>query len=113
MELNLKELTIEDIIKFCKEHDSIEWLKETASKQVEYKVYPKIKVPKIDKKTGEQARNAKGELLYTVTSDKTKEPTIEMRDISFIQLKSEFIAHFALGEPKKKKLTMYEMIAAL
>lgn len=113
MELNLKEMTIKDIGEWCIANEQTEWLKATGAKKVEYKVYPKIKVPKIDKKTGEQARDAKGNLLYTTVSDKTKEPIIEERPISFIQLKTEFIEHFSLGEPKKKKMSMYDYIASL
>lgn len=113
MELNTKNLTLEQIIEFCKEHNDIAWLKETAAKKVPVEVYPKTKAPKIDPETGEQLKSAKGKPLFVSVPDTTKEPTVEMRPISFIQLKSEFMAHFALGEPKNKKPTMYDIIAAL
>ena len=108
-----KNCTIKDIMAWCKENGQIEWLKAKAAEEVEYKVYPKKKAPKIDKKTGEQARNAKGELVWTTVADKSKEPSVELRPISFVQLKTDWIAAFGLGEPKAKKKTMFDMIAEL
>jgi hypothetical protein len=93
---NYKEWKIEDIIKWCVENNQVEWLKATAAKKVEYKIYPRTKV---DGKS---------------IADKTQEPKIETRPISFIQLKAEWMEAFGLGEPKKpKKPTMYELIAEL
>lgn len=92
----VKDLKIEHIIKYCQEHGEVAWLKEIAAKKVEYKVYPRVKV---DGK-------------YTV--DKSQEPKIEMRPISFIQIKTAFLEKFGLKEPAKaKEPTMYDLIAAL
>ena len=98
-EANLyRELDLPGIIAYCQGQgpEAIAWLKETAKKKVPYKVYPRIKV---DGK---------------VRADKTQTPKIEMRPISFVQLKTEFLEHFHLAQPAKpKKPTMYEIIDAL
>ena len=93
-----KYMTIEEIIKYCQDKgpDAVAWLKKTASQEVEYKVYPRIKV--------------EGKW----TTDKTAEPKIVKRPISFIQIKSEFLEEFGLAAPKKaKEPTMYDIIANL
>ena len=94
--MDYKKANIEDIIAWCKANNQVEWLKATAAKQVEYKVYPRTKV---DGKS---------------VADKSKEPVIEMRPISFVQIKTEWMDAFGLGAPKKpKKKSMYELIAEL
>lgn len=111
---NYKKYQIQDIIKWCEENNQVEWLKVAATKEVEYKIYPRMKVPKIDEKTGEQERDEEGNLKYTHVADRSKAPKIVMNPISFIQLKSEWMETFGLGEPKKpKKKSMYELIAEL
>lgn len=82
---------IEDIIKWCQENNQVEWLKETAKKKTPYKVYPRV-----DGK-----------------ADKTQEPKIEMRPISFVQLKTEFLTKFMNYEKAEKKVTMYDLIENL
>jgi len=98
-ETNLyRELDLNGIIEYCKGQGpaGIAWLKETAKKKVPYKVYPRTIVDG-------KAR-----------ADKTQEPKIEMRPISFVQLKMEFLTHFNLAQPAKAKApTMYEIIDAL
>jgi hypothetical protein len=94
--MDVKNLTIHDIINYCQEHNEVAWLKATAAKKTEYKVYPRTKV------------NGKA------VADKSQEPRIEYRPISFVQLKMEFLQHFKLApEPKAKKATMYDLIANL
>ena len=93
--MDYKNLDIHGIIAYCQEHNEVEWLKATAAKKVPYKVYPRIKV---DGKA---------------VADKTQEPTIEYRPISFVQLKVAFLEHFKLATPAKKKETMYDLIANL
>ena len=94
--MDIKNLDIHDIIKYCQEHNEVAWLKETAAKKVPYKVYPRVKV----------------EGKWKV--DKSQEPKIEMRPISFIQIKTEFLAKFNLAPAKKEKApTMYDVIASL
>ena len=94
-EVKVKDLTIGDIIAWCREHDQVAWLKETAAKKVPYEIYPRIKV---DGKS---------------CADKTQAPKIEMRPISFVQIKSAFLEEFKLSTPKEKKSNMYDIIAAL
>lgn len=97
--MSYKDMTIEDIIKWCQENKQVDWLKKTAAKEVEYKVYPRVK--------GEDGK------YYT---DKKAEPKIEMRPISFIQLKLEFVKEFMpeiAPKAQAKKPTMHERIANL
>ena len=97
--MDYKKMDINDIIDWCKEHGEVAWLKETAAKKVEYKVYPKVK-------------DASGKMV----ADKSATPKIEMRPISFIQIKIAFCEKF-MPEimPKKKegKSSMYDLIASL
>lgn len=96
--MDYKNMKIEDIISWCKEHGEVAWLKETAAKKVEYKVYPKIK--------GEDGK---------MHVDKSVEPTIELRPISFIQIKLAFVEKFMpeIAPKKAKKKSMYDLIAEL
>lgn len=93
--MDFKTMKIEDIISWCQANNEVAWLKETAAQKVPCKVYPKV--------------NGK--------ADKTQEPTVEMRPITFIQLKMAFVKKFMPEiAPKAKaqdKKTMFEMIAAL
>ena len=90
-------MTIDDIIAYCQEHNEVAWLKDIAAQKVEYKIYPRVK--------GENGK---------MTVDKTQEPKIEMRPISFIQIKAAFCEKFGLGMPKQPaQPTMHEKIAAL
>lgn len=94
--MDYKNIDIHYIIKYCQEHNEVAWLKATAAKKVPYKVYPRKKV---DGKS---------------VADKSQEPVIEMRPISFVQIKTEFLEHFKLSSPKKpKEPTMYDLIANL
>lgn len=98
--LSYKEWTLEAIIDYCKAHGQVEWLKATAQKKVERKVYPKVEsTSKNGKKSWKQ--------------DKSAEPTIEYVPISFVELKGEFISKFIETTPKKKKASMYDIIANL
>lgn len=94
--MDIKNLDIHDIIKYCQEHNEVEWLKATAAQKVPYKIYPRTKV------------NGKS------VADKSQEPKIEYRPISFVQIKTAFLEKFALAAPKKpKEPTMYDLIANL
>lgn len=95
--MTYKSMTIEDIIAWCKQHDQVEWLKAECKKKTPYKVYPRVKV--------------EGKSVV----DKTAEPKIEMRPISFIQIKSDFVEQFMpeLKPKKVKKTTLYERVEAL
>lgn len=96
--MNYQDMSIEDIIEWCKANNQVAWLKETASQKVEYKVYPRVK-------------DEKGKWH----SDKTATPTIEMRPISFIQIKIAFVNKFMpeIAPKAQKKESMYDRIMAL
>lgn len=97
--------TLPDIIDYCKKHDAVDWLKATAKKEVAVTVYPRISVVK----TRED-----GTTYKTTEADKSQKPHVEMRRISFVQLKTEFLEKFALMPAKKAKAaTMYEIIDSL
>lgn len=95
--MNYQDMSIEDIITWCQENNQVAWLKETASQKVEYKVYPRVKV---DGKW---------------TTDKTATPKVEMRPISFIQIKIAFVNKFMpeIAPKAQKKVSMYDRIMAL
>lgn len=97
--MDYKKMDINDIIDWCKEHDEVEWLKATAAKKVECKVYPKVK-------------NAEGKLV----TDKSAKPKVEKRPITFIQIKIAFCEKFMpeiMPKKKDKKPSMYDLIASL
>lgn len=100
--LTYKDMDIQDIIKWCKENDQIEWLKEKASDTVACKVYPRIKV-----------MNEAGKMVSV--ADKSQKPKTEMRPITFIQIKNDFVEEFMpeLLPKKKSKATMYDLIKNL
>ena len=101
--MNFKTMGIEDVIEWCKANNQIEWLKKTAAKKTECKVYPRKKVV-----------NADGKLVSV--ADKSKEPKIESRPISFVEIKYEFAKKFMpeiLPKAKEMKASMYDIIAAL
>ena len=102
MEMNYKDMKIEDIIFWCVENNQKEWLKAEAAKKMPFKVYPRVKV-----------KNEDG--TYSWKVDKTKEPTIEERPISFIQLKLNFVNKFLpeLAPKAKEKVSMYDKIKNL
>ena len=97
------DITIENIIDYCKENGKVDWLKKEAAKTVDYKVYPRVKKVNEDGKT-------------VSVADKSQKPTIKKEKISFIQIKKAFCEEFMpekLPEKKDKKPTMYELIAKL
>lgn len=101
MEMNYKDMKIEDIIFWCVENNQKEWLKAEAAKKMSFKVYPRVEV-----------KDEEGNSTWK--ADKTKEPTIEERPISFIQLKINFVNKFMPEiAPKKKKVSMYDKIKNL
>lgn len=97
------ELTLEDIISYCKLNNKVEWLKATAKKKVTIKVYPRTTY------TDENGKNR-------TKADKSQEPTEKEVPIPFTMLREEFITECMpeVKKPKKpKKLSMYDIIAAL
>lgn len=100
-----KEMDIKDIIAYCQEQgpEAVAWLKETADIMVPYKVYPRMKVQK----------EVDGEIKTVSVADKSQEPKIEMRPISFVQIKTAFLEHFNLKPAAEKKPNMYDVIKGL
>jgi hypothetical protein len=99
-EMGFKDWQLEDIVQWCKDHGEVAWLKAEAAKTVERKVYPKVEsVSKSGKKSWKL--------------DKTQPYTIEYVPISFVELKSNFLAKFFDRKPKEKKPSMYDIIANL
>lgn len=96
--MDFKTMTIEDIIAWCQQNGKVDWLKAKAQEKREYKVYPKVK--------GEDGK---------MKADKTQAPTIEMRPISFIQIKKDFVETFMpeIAPKAEKKETMFDKIMAL
>lgn len=101
--MDFQTMSIEDIISWCKANNEVAWLKEIASKQTECKVYPRKKIT-----------NEEGKVVSV--ADKSKEPTIEKRPISFIEIKTAFVEKFMpeiAPKKKEKKPSMYDLIKAL
>lgn len=83
--MDYKNMTIDDIIEWCQENGQVEWLKRKAAEKKPCKVYPR-KV--VDGKS---------------VADKSQEPKIEKRPISFIQLKIDFVDKFMPEIAPEKK----------
>lgn len=97
--MDYKSMNINDIIDWCKANNQVEWLKAEAAKKVEYKVYPRVK--------GEDGK---------LKVDKSQPYKVEMRPISFIQIKKNFVDKFMpeIAPTKKdKKPNMFDLIASL
>lgn len=95
--MEYKDMKINDIINWCVANNQVAWLKAEAAKKVPCKVYPKVE------KDGKKV------------VDKTAEPKIEQRPITFIQIKNNFVRQFMpeLLPKKEKQATMYDLINAL
>lgn len=92
--MDFKTMTIEDIINWCTANNQTAWLKAKAAEKVACKVYPKV--------------NGK--------ADKTQAPVTEMRKITFIQIKTDFVNKFMpelAPKAANKKKSMYDLIAEL
>ncbi len=90
-----------EIAEWCVANKQVKWLKAEEAKKVKVKVYPKVE---------SVSRNGKKSWQY----DKTKPYMIEEKDISFIELKQNFLEKFGFKEPKKeKKPTFHDLIKAL
>ena len=86
--LDYKNMTIDDIIEWCQENGQTDWLKKKAAEKKPCKVYPRKVV--------------EGKSV----ADKSAEPKIEKRPISFIQLKIDFVDKFMPEiAPEKKAKT--------
>lgn len=100
--MDYKDINLDYIIDYCQEHDEVAWLKKTAAKKVDYKVYPKKTILVDGKKK--------------TVADKEQPYKLEKRPISFIQIKMEFVEKFMpeiKPVAKAKKPTMYDIIKGL
>lgn len=115
--MNYQSMDINDIINWCKEHEQVEWLKETMKTKVPYKQYPRKKGdPRKDKETGAILTNKKGEILYTYVADKSQAPKIVYREPNFMHIKNAFVDKFMpeiKPVAKPKNPTMYDLINSL
>ena len=96
--MDYKSMNINDIIGWCIANKQTAWLKAEAAKTVPCKVYPKVV------KDGKKV------------VDKSAKPSIEMRPITFIQLKNNFVKTFMpeiMPKKKEAKPSMYDLINAL
>jgi hypothetical protein len=96
--MDFKTMDIGAIIAWCQANNQVAWLKDEMKKLVPCKVYPKVM------KDGKKV------------ADKSATPTVEMRPISFIQVRNDFCNKFMpeiMPKKKDKKPSMYELVAAL
>lgn len=97
--MDFKTMTIKDIGEWCKANGQVAWLKEEAHKMVDCAVYPRVKT-------------AEGKWKI----DKSQEPKIEKRRITFVQLKANFVEKFMpeiAPKAKPRASTMYDYIDSL
>lgn len=93
--MNFKTMNLDDIINWCQANNQIEWLKAEAARMMPCKVYPK----------GENGKK-----------DKSAKPSVEMRPITFIQIKTDFVNKFMPEIAPQKKMrapSMYDRIKLL
>ena len=97
--MDFKTMTIHDIGEWCKANGQVDWLKAESHKMVDCVIYPKVK-------------NEAGKWV----KDKSQEPKIEKRRITFVQLKADFVEKFMpeiAPKAKPRASTMYDYIDSL
>ena len=113
--MNYKDMKIDDIIKWCQDNNQVEWLKAKSAELVPCKVFPTVKVAKLNA-DGTPVLTKKGKQVFANVADKSKEPTVEMRPITYVQIKIAFVEKFMPELAPKKKTkepSMYDRIKAL
>ena len=93
--MDFKKIVFTDIEKYCEENNQNEWLYNALATKVEKKVYP----------TGADGK-----------PDKTATPTIELHEITFVELKRLFCEKFMpelVPEKKTKKNQMQKKLEEL
>ena len=102
--MTYKDMTIQDIIAWCKENNQVEWLKAEAAKKTTVSLYPRKKVVKEDGKV-------------VSVADKSKEKYQVEQKITFIELKynfcDKFMPEILPKSSKPKKPSMYDLIEEL
>lgn len=99
-------ITFDYIVNYCDEHNELEWLAAETSRQAEQKEYPKKKVTEV---------NEAGEVVEKTIADKSQEPIMVMKPITFVQVKADFIDKFMpelKAAKKPKKPTMFDIVKA-
>lgn len=102
---SFNDITIEDIIEYCKANKQVDWLKEIASKKIIVKRHTE-RIQKMSAKTGK--------LEWFV--DKSSPVVEEETNITFVQIKRAFCEKFMpeiMPKAKPKKPTMFDLINAL
>lgn len=99
----IKDISLDDIIEWCQTHNQVEWLKATASKTVERKIYPTITY------TGKDGKE------HTKMDKKAEPLRVEKAKISYVQIKFAFIKKFfpEFAAEKEVKESMWDRIANL
>lgn len=111
-EMLFQDITLDDIVEYCKANNQTEWLKALAAQTTEYKIYPKKRVPQLDE-NGNPILTKKGTPKMVSVADYDKEPKVEVKPISFIEIKTAFAEKFLEKKAKPKKPNMYDKIKAL
>lgn len=104
--IEFKDIKVEDIVGWCVANGEVDWLKAKAKEERECVVYPR--------KTVKEEVN--GKVKVKSVADKSKEPHKEMRPISFIQIRNDFVEKFMpelMPQKKDKEPSMYDIIANL
>ncbi len=107
----VKDMTIEDIISYCKENNQTAWLSAKMEETVTRKHYPYVKEkdPKTGKLKCKLDENGKKIVDYT------KPPKLHTQPIGFMEIKRDFIVKFMpelLCAPKEKPVSMRDKLAA-
>lgn len=85
MALDYRKMKFEDIYNWCEENGQLDWLEAKVKEEVEVEVYPFITVD------GKRQQ------------DKSAQPTIEKRTLSYLQVKDAFVTKFMSDiKPTKK-----------
>ena len=75
--MDYRKMKFEDVYNWCKEHNELAWLEAKVKEEIEVEVYPYIK-----------DENGKRK------QDKSAQPTIEKRPISYLLVKDAFVTKF-------------------
>lgn len=121
----LKDVDLEDIMKYCVNTGNVAWLQETANTDYPVKAYPRKLVEQRDKegnviyktkknkKTGEIEVTNVPRMRSIVDKTAAKVPTGETRKASFVEIKSAFVEKFFPEAKATKEETMFDKIMKL
>ena len=121
----LKDVKIEDIMKYCVNNGEVAWLQETASTKYPVKKHPRKLIEQRDKdgniiyktkkdaKTGEVKVTTVPRMRSIVDKSAPMVATGEMRTASFVEIKSAFVEKFFPDAKATKEETMFDKIMKL